>query len=105
MTFAGRFPTWCAEHGIEPGIDVLFIDTSHLYEHTKQEIAAWFPLLAPEARVFFHDTNLKGVFFRRDGSMGLGWDNQRGVIRAIEEHLGTRLPEKRDFIDARAGWL
>ncbi len=84
---------------------MLFIDTSHLYEHTKQEIASWFPFLATNARVFFHDTNLKQVYFRRDGTMGLGWENERGVIRAIEEHFGVSLPEKRDFVDAREGWL
>jgi len=105
IAFAARFQAWCEERGIEPAIDVLFVDTSHLYEHTKHEIAGWFPFLAPKARVFFHDTNLKPVYFRRDGSMGLGWQNQRGVIRAIEEHFGVRLPEKRDFIDARDGWL
>ena len=105
IAFAARFGAWCQDHAIEPSIDVLFIDTSHLYEHTKQEIASWFPFLSPTARVFFHDTNLKPVYFRRDGSMGLGWQNERGVIRAIEEHFGVSLPEKRDFIDARDGWL
>jgi cephalosporin hydroxylase len=105
VAFAARFASWCSERGIEPRIDVLFIDTSHLYEHTKREIEAWFPLLSERCRVFFHDTNLRPVYFRADGSMGLGWDNQRGVIRAIEEHLGARLPEQHDFIDARRGWV
>jgi hypothetical protein len=105
ITFAARFQTWCRDNSIEPSIDVLFIDTSHLYEHTQQEIAAWFPFLSDTARVFFHDTNLKLLLHRRDGTMTLGWDNQRGVIRALEEHLGVSLPEKRDFIDSRRGWL
>ncbi|HLF79391.1 MAG TPA: class I SAM-dependent methyltransferase, partial [Dehalococcoidia bacterium] len=82
VTFAGRFQAWCRDQGIDPSIDVLFIDTSHLYEHTKREIAAWFPFLSDTARVFLHDTNLKLVLRRGDGTLTLGWDNQRGVIRA-----------------------
>ncbi|HLF79931.1 MAG TPA: DEK C-terminal domain-containing protein, partial [Dehalococcoidia bacterium] len=70
-----------------------------------REIAAWFPFLSDTARVFLHDTNLKLVLRRGDGTLTLGWDNQRGVIRALEEHLGASLPEKRDFIDVRGGWL
>jgi cephalosporin hydroxylase len=105
VAFAERFEAWSREHDLEPVIDVLFIDTSHLYEHTKQEIAAWLPFVAEDGRVFFHDTNLKPVYFRKDGSMGLGWQNDRGVIRAVEEHFNVRFDEKHDFIDARDGWL
>jgi len=53
VAFARRFPAWCAEHDLPAQIDVLFIDTSHVYEHTVQEIDAWFPLLAKHALVFF----------------------------------------------------
>ena len=38
---------------IKEPVDVLFIDTSHLYEHTVRELAAWFPLLANKALVIF----------------------------------------------------
>jgi cephalosporin hydroxylase len=105
VEFAGRFEAWCRESDIDPRIDVLFIDTSHLYEHTVQEIAHWFPLLAGKSKVFFHDTNLKAVFQRKDGSMGTAWDNERGVIRAVEEYLGTSFDEDEDFVDFSNGWL
>ena len=105
VEFARRFEAWCRESNVDPKIDVLFIDTSHLYEHTVQEIAHWFPLLADKAKVFFHDTNLKEVFQRKDGSMGTAWDNERGVIRAVEEYFGTSFDEEEDFVDFRNGWL
>jgi len=105
VEFAGRFESWCAEAGVAPEIDVLFVDTSHLYEHTVAEIAAWFPHLAQRSKVLFHDTNLKDVYRRRDGSLGTAWDNHRGVIRAIEEYFGTSFDEEQDFIDFRNGWL
>lgn len=105
ISFAAAFPGWCRKRGFEPMIDILFIDTSHLYDHTVAEISSWFPYLAPRCKVFFHDTNMGEVFVRRDGSTGKGWDNQRGVIRAIEEHLETTFDEKMDFALAHRGWF
>lgn len=79
-------------------IDVLFIDTSHLYEHTKKEIEKWFPLLSQQALVMFHDTNLDGTGYNRvNGTRGLNWNNHRGVIRAIEEYFNISFNEKTDF--------
>lgn len=78
-------------------IDVLFIDTSHYYEHTVQEINYWFPLLSHKALVIFHDTNLDLSYMRKNGTYGAAWNNQRGVIRAIEEFFGTQFNEKEEF--------
>lgn len=78
-------------------IDVLFIDTSHLYDHTVKEINTWFPLLSKKCTVIFHDTNLKPTFKRKDGTLGRGWDNERGVIRALEEFLNTKFNEDTAF--------
>jgi hypothetical protein len=99
IEFAKEFPAWCRERQIEPVIDVLFIDTSHYFEHTLEEIRAYFPFLADHAKVFFHDTNLETYIFRKDGSMDLGWDNDRGVIRALEAYFGKKFNEKEEFID------
>ncbi|HLJ62503.1 MAG TPA: class I SAM-dependent methyltransferase [Stellaceae bacterium] len=104
IAFAGEFPEWCAARNIAPGIDVLFIDTSHLYEHTVQEIRAWFPLLSSCCKVIFHDTNLRKYFRRLDGTIGGGWDNERGVIRAIEERLDTKFNERIDFVTTVDEW-
>jgi hypothetical protein len=47
-----------------------------------------------------------GVFGRLDGSASaIGWDNQRGVIRAIEEFLGRRYDESAFFVDIARGFL
>ena len=105
VEFAGRFPAWCRESGIDPRIDVLMVDTSHLYDHTIQEIACWFPHLSKRAKVFFHDTNLRPLVRRRDGSLGTGWENERGVIRALERYFDTTFNEEKDFVDLRNGWL
>jgi predicted O-methyltransferase YrrM len=100
------FPQWCAEKGLEPVADVVFIDTSHLYEHTRQEIAVWSPLLSPNGTMLFHDTNMgHGLTARLDQSICIGWDNSRGVIRAVEEFLGKKYDENRFFTDITNGFL
>jgi len=105
IAFAALFPGWCAGRGLKTAIDILFIDTSHLYEHTVEEIRSWFPYLAPRCKVVFHDTNLQEIFLRKDGSEGKGWNNERGVIRAIEGYFGCPFDESRDFFLEKTGWL
>ena len=92
VAFADRF-----KRSVRQPVDVLFIDTSHVYEHTCREIGVWFPLLAPEALVMFHDTNLRPTYERMNGSSGVGWDNERGVVRAIEDFFGETLDETVEF--------
>ena len=104
IEFAKRFPAWCRENGLPKEIDILFIDTSHFFEHTVQEIAHWFPLLAPRAKVFFHDTNLRRIYFRKDGSMGVAWSN-RGVIRALEKFFSKNFNEREEFTASINGWV
>lgn len=106
VAFAGApFETFCAEHGLPPRADVILVDTSHRYEHTRDEIAAWVPRLAPRGVMLFHDTNMGDGWFRRlDGVVDRGWDNQRGVIRAIEEFLGRRYDERSYFTDVVGGF-
>jgi len=105
VQFAASFKDFCRQRGIVPSVDVLFIDTSHYYEHTLEEIQAWFPLLSPRAKVLFHDTNLRLIGRRRDGCVGLGWENARGVVRAIEKHLSITLDETRECTEYTTGWL
>jgi hypothetical protein len=104
VDFAKRFESWCRDHLITAAIDVLFIDTSHLLAHTVEEIKYWFPFLSDKAKVFLHDTNCKKIYFRKDGSIGAGWNNQRGVIAALENFFGKRLNERKCFVDWAKGW-
>lgn len=105
IEFAKEFENWCRGSHIEPPIDILFIDTSHLFEHTYQEIQSWFPFLSDDSKVLFHDTNLKDIYFRKDGTTARGWDNERGVIRAIEKYFNQPFNEQEDFIEINNGWL
>lgn len=93
VEFAKVFEGWCEDRNITPEVNILLIDTSHLYEHTCREIKYWFPHLSERVKVFFHDTNLTA------------WDNKRGVIRALEDFLHTSLREKENFTEIIDGWL
>lgn len=103
--FATQFADWCSSKKIAPDIDVLFIDTSHLYQHTLEELRLWMPYLSAKGKMILHDTNMKKIYRRADRSLGLGWDNARGVIRALEETLGVRFNEAHDFVTVAKGWL
>jgi cephalosporin hydroxylase len=105
VQFARIFSDWCSQREIEPRIDVLFIDTSHVFEHTVQEIKEWFPYLSAHCKVLFHDTNAKRFYRRLDGTIGGGLSCKRGVVQAIEEYLGTRLNERLDFVTIAREWL
>jgi len=105
VQFAALFEDFCRQRGLAPFVDVLFIDTSHYYDHTVQEIQSWFPLLSPRAKVLFHDTNLRLVGSRKDGCFALGWKNERGVVRAIEEHLGIKIDEAKECTEYAGEWL
>jgi predicted O-methyltransferase YrrM len=101
-----RFTEWCLRGSIEPRIDLLLVDTSHRYEHTKKELKVWSPYLSDNAIMLLHDTNMgPGVYGRMDGSVGIGFDNERGVIRALEEFVGRQFDEKSFFCDLAGGYL
>jgi hypothetical protein len=106
VAFAGEpFAAFCACHDLTPRAEVIFVDTSHLYEHTRREIEKWMPRLALRGAMLFHDTNMGSGWFRRlDGRAEPGWDNGRGVIRAIEEFAGRRYDEGSYFTDVIAGY-
>ena len=76
------------------GIDFLFLDTSHEYDHTVEEIVAWWPLINPKGLLIFHDTNLTANPTKLlTGGFTKGWDNKRGVTRAIEEYFAIQFNE------------
>lgn len=56
---------------------IVFIDSSHAYEHTIKELDLWFEALAPGGMIFMHDVSLFAGSF--DGT------DSGGVARAVRE--------------------
>lgn len=76
------------------GIDLLFLDTSHFYEHTLQELELYWDLINPDGVLILHDTNCTEEVTRRlSGGSNQGWNNSRGVIRAVEEFFECKIDE------------
>lgn len=46
-------------HSVPEELDVLFIDTSHAYDHTLTELREYVPRVKPGGIVLMHDTELK----------------------------------------------
>lgn len=105
LDFAQQFPMWCLERKIKPSIDVLFIDSSHKHEHTKKEIAAFASFFSASVKVMFHDTNCSDWYRRRNFTIDRSHDAKRGVIKAIEDYLGSSFNEKKKFVEIVNGWL
>lgn len=55
-------------------VDMVFVDSSHAYDHTTREISIFEPLIRPGGVMAFHDTE----------------SCRDGVLRPIEEFLRTR---------------
>lgn len=105
IVFADQFPEFAKKTGCPRRVDLLFLDTTHVYQDTVRELAAWLPLMAPEGILVLHDTNMARIFRRKDRSFGFGWNNRRGVIRAVEELVGRNYDETRPFQDEAGGFV
>lgn len=71
-------------------IGLVFIDTSHAYDHTLAEIDLFQALLAPNGMMIFHDANVVPLnsfttYLRLNGTYGSAVGVQRGVGLAIKK--------------------
>lgn len=78
-------------------IDIVFIDTSHLYQHTMQELKIFEPLLSENGAMIFHDSNVTPInntsYARINGTYGSAAGNTRGVTQALKEHFKIAFDE------------
>ena len=85
----------------EKKLDVVFIDTSHLYMQTIQEIKTFAPLLNENGMLMFHDSNVTplmdgSAYLRLNGTFsGNCFGNTRGVTQAIKEYLSLNFDESK----------
>jgi len=94
MDFGRVFKRWCRIHKINPEIDILFIDTSHIYDHTKEELNIWIPFMNKSCKVFIHDTN------------PITQENikEYGVKEALEEFIDYKFDSTQNFTVYTKEW-
>ena len=92
---APEIVAWHQEHAAP--VDLLFVDTSHTYKHTLDELRLWVPMVRPGGVVLMHDTEWE----RKEVAQalnefcpanGLTWVNHPGCngigeIRIPEAHV------------------
>ena len=59
------------------GPELIFLDSSHAYEHTIHELDLWYPLLVPGGLILLHDVSQFATEFDATG--------EGGVRRALDE--------------------
>jgi hypothetical protein len=95
---ATRWRQTCADLGVPANVDLLFVDCDEKYETTRGILMLWGSFLKEGSTLMLRCTNLKKELSYADGRRtNLGWDNKRGVMRAIEEDLGAYFDEARPF--------
>lgn len=92
------FPGWHQASAYrDQKADIIFIDTSHHYDHTVKELAAFVPLLEKNGLLIFHDTNMcplhQSTYQRINKTYGSGWDNKKGVVRGIKDFFAITFSE------------
>ena len=107
IKFAKQFKSYAKKNKIPSEIDILFIDTSHTYKHTLEEMKFWFPYLSKKAKVIFHDTHSPKIVKIRDGSLypKINQNSQRDVISAIETFFNLKIDESKPFLYSNKKWL
>lgn len=94
--FAHRFKTMNLP---KDSVDFVFIDTSHEYQHTVDEIEVFKSILSENGALGFHDSNVTplqnfSAYARLNGTLQTGiWGNPRGVAPAIRLQLGVQFDE------------
>jgi len=83
-------------------MDVIFIDTSHEYEHTLQEIKIFAPLLDENGLMLFHDSNVTPLhnntkYLRLNNTAGFAHGNSKGVTYALKEYFSVSFDESKYF--------
>ena len=81
------------------------IDLDEKYQTTLDTWRLWSPYLKPKATVMFRCSNLQKTLVYANGkATGLGWDNDRGVIRAINDGPGIHFDETIQVSGKQNGW-
>lgn len=86
-------------------IDLIFLDSSHLYTETRDELEVWLPHLDRMGVLMCHDTAMSSTYRACDGTLRRGWDNARGVTRALEEVLEIEIDERKNFLTIQGEWV
>ncbi len=87
--------------------DIIFIDTSHLYKETLEEINLSSDILSANGALIFHDTNHQYINFLENNILynKFNYNRQLGVKLALETYFNCKFNFNKPFIIIKQGWL
>jgi len=107
IKFLKNFTSWSKSNINSSKPDIIFIDTSHLYEETLQEIKFSAEIISDNGAIIFHDTNHNHLTFLENNIIynKFNYAPQHGVKLAIEDYFDCKFNLKKQFIIIKKGWL
>lgn len=107
IKFLQNFNTWSQNNfeSIKP--DIIFIDTSHLYEETLKEIELSAETISDNGAIIFHDTNHNHLTFLEESLIynKFNYTPQPGVKLALEDYFDCKFNFLSQFVIIKKGWL
>lgn len=107
IKFLKNYNSWSKDNIKSLKPDVIFIDTSHLYEETLQEIKLSSEILSENGAIIFHDTNHRNFTFLENNIIynKFNFKPQLGVKLALENYFNCSFNFNSLFIIIKQGWL
>ena len=107
IKFMQNFDIWSKENINSLKPDVIFIDSSHLFEETVKEIKLSIDIIEKNGSIIFHDTNHRYFNFLENNILysKFNFKPQLGVKLALEDYFDCKFNFKTSFIIIKDGWL
>ena len=107
IKFLQNFNSWSQNNTNSAKPDIIFIDTSHLYEETLEEIKLSTKTISDNGAIIFHDTNHNHLTSLEYGIVynKFNYTPQLGVKLALESYFNCKFNFKNHFVIIKEGWL
>lgn len=107
IKFLKNFNSWSQNNFNSAKPDIIFIDTSHLYEETLEEIKLSAKTINENGAIIFHDTNHNHLTLLENGIIynKFNYAPQLGVKLALEDYFNCKFNFQSRFIIIKNGWL
>lgn len=107
IKFLENFNTWSKNNTNSARPDIIFIDTSHLFEETFTEINLSAKVIADNGAIIFHDTNHNHITSLGNNIVynKFNYSPQLGVKLALEKYFNCKFNFQNQFVITNKGWL
>ena len=107
INYLKNYKSWSDKNINSLNPDIIFIDTSHLYEETLKEIKLSVEILNTNGAIMFHDTNHNKITYLENNIIynKFNYSPQLGVKLALEKYFNCKFNFKNSFVIIKQGWI